>query len=371
MIDAERVRLGASPATKEEAIRMVAGLLADGGNIDPGYAESMLGREKVANTFLGEGIAIPHGMLKDREMIRETGIAVVQVPEGVEWNPGEHVRLVVGIAAASDEHLQILANLTQVLADAEEVERLSTTSNPAHVVDRLTRGPGDTEARTGGTMEHELLEGYASADVVISGSSGLHARPATFLVDVAKGFEADVRVRHDGKVANGKSLASLLSLGADGGSTVTLLTSGPDERDALRALEEAVEAGLGEEEDEAPRRRSPSCPSGARRARPPACPGSRPRPGSRSARCGISSAGGSSSSARPRTRRPRSRSCAAASSPRAPSCAISTRRSRPSRARARPRSSAPTRRSSTTRTSSARPTRRSAAASRPAGRGAR
>jgi multiphosphoryl transfer protein len=241
------VRLGASPATKEEAIRMVAGLLADGGHIDPAYAESMLGREKVANTYLGEGIAIPHGMLKDREMIRQTGIAVVQVPSGVEWNPGEEVRLVVGIAAASDEHLQILANLTQVLADADEVERLSTTSDPAVLVDRLTRA-GDAPTPTGGAID-ERLEGYASADVVVEGASGLHARPATFFVDVAKGFQAEVRVRHDGKVVNGKSLASLLSLGADAGSALTLLASGPDQDEALRALQEAVASGLGEEEE--------------------------------------------------------------------------------------------------------------------------
>jgi phosphocarrier protein FPr len=65
----------------------------------------MLGREK-ANTYLGEGIAIPHGLLNDREPIKTTGIAVVEVPQGVEWNPGEQVRLVVGIAAASDEHLE-------------------------------------------------------------------------------------------------------------------------------------------------------------------------------------------------------------------------------------------------------------------------
>src|SRR5512132_3967619 len=126
-LEAGNVRLGASPATKEEAIRMVAGLLADDGHVDPAYADSMLGREKVANTYLGEGIAIPHGMLKDREMIRQTGIAVVQVPSGLDWNLGERVRLVVGIAATSDEHLQILANLTQVLGDPDEVERLSTT----------------------------------------------------------------------------------------------------------------------------------------------------------------------------------------------------------------------------------------------------
>jgi phosphocarrier protein FPr len=226
---------------------MVAGLLVDSGNIDSGYAESMLGREKVANTYLGEGIAIPHGLLKDRELIRETGIAVVQVPRGVEWNPGESVRLVVGIAAASDEHLQILANLTQVLADAEDVERLSTTGDAAAIVDRLTRGSGATEARA----ETQDLGAYASAEVQITGASGLHARPATFFVDVAKGFEADVRVRHDGKVANGKSLASLLSLGADGGSTLTLLAKGADADQALRALQDAVAAGLGEEEDEA------------------------------------------------------------------------------------------------------------------------
>src|SRR3954470_25054115 len=111
-LDAGNVRLGESPASKEEAIRMVASLLADGGHIDPSYAESMLGREKVANTYLGEGIALPHRLLKDRELIRQNGIADVQAPGGIEWNAGEDVRLVVGIAAASDEHLQILANLT-------------------------------------------------------------------------------------------------------------------------------------------------------------------------------------------------------------------------------------------------------------------
>jgi phosphoenolpyruvate-protein phosphotransferase len=248
-LEAGNVRLGASPATKEEAIRMVAGLLAGAGHIDPDYAESMLGREKVANTYLGDGIAIPHGMLKDRDMIRQTGIAVVQVPSGVEWNPGEQVRLVVGIAAASDEHLQILANLTQVLADADEIERLSTTSDSAVLVDRLTRA-GDTQAPTSGATD-EQLDGYASVDVVVEGTSGLHARPATFFVDVAKGFQAEVRVRHDGKVVNGKSLASLLSLGADAGSTLTLFASGPDDREALRALQDAVTSGLGEEQEEA------------------------------------------------------------------------------------------------------------------------
>jgi phosphocarrier protein FPr len=79
----------------------------------------MLAREKVANTYLGRGVAIPHGLPKDRELILKTGIAVSQVPDGAECNPGETAHLVIGIAAGSDEHLEVLANLTRVLGDEE------------------------------------------------------------------------------------------------------------------------------------------------------------------------------------------------------------------------------------------------------------
>ncbi|HOT81425.1 MAG TPA: PTS sugar transporter subunit IIA, partial [Microthrixaceae bacterium] len=89
ILSVDTVALGSTASTKQAAIAEVAALLAAAGNIDPAYGRSMLGREKVANTFLGGGIAIPHGLLKDREMILRTGIAVVQVPAGVEWNPGE------------------------------------------------------------------------------------------------------------------------------------------------------------------------------------------------------------------------------------------------------------------------------------------
>ena len=140
------VRLGETVADKEQAIRRAAGLLVENGHIAPEYADSMLGREKVANTYLGSGIAIPHGLLKDRDLIRSTGLAVLQVPDGVEWNPGETVQLVVAIAAASDEHLQILANLTQVLADESEIAELVKTTDPAVVVRRLTRA-GDERQR--------------------------------------------------------------------------------------------------------------------------------------------------------------------------------------------------------------------------------
>src|SRR5512134_2302120 len=114
-LSAHHVRVGGKAADKSEAIRLAAGLLIEQGNIQPGYADSMLAREKVANTYLGNGIAIPHGLPRDRHLIVKTGISVLQLPAGVRWNAGETVHLVVGIAARSDEHIEILTNLTRVL----------------------------------------------------------------------------------------------------------------------------------------------------------------------------------------------------------------------------------------------------------------
>jgi hypothetical protein len=89
-VEIANIEIGAQAQSKEEAIRLVAGLLVRSGCLEPGYAESMLARERVANTFLGQGVAIPHGLPKDRELIRRTGIAVLQVPGGGVWqaSPG-------------------------------------------------------------------------------------------------------------------------------------------------------------------------------------------------------------------------------------------------------------------------------------------
>jgi phosphocarrier protein FPr len=251
LLSRETVRLAASPSTKTEAIGLAAEMLARAGHIDAAYEQSMLGREKVANTYLGEGIAIPHGMLRDRELIASTGLAVVQAPDGVEWNPGERVRLVVGIAAASDEHLEILANLTRILADPALVDELATTDDPDLIVARLAgdgSAPPAPAPRAAGGGAPDLRD-HVAVDVVVDLAHGLHARPATEFVELAKSFTADVRVRLGERVANGKSLASLLSVGAGSGATITLLARGDDQDGALTALREAVEGGLGEDVD--------------------------------------------------------------------------------------------------------------------------
>src|SRR4051794_21670285 len=97
------VRLAVRVRDKEDAIRTAGTVLVERGFIEPGYVESMLAREADASTFLGSGVAIPHGFGRDRGLVRRTGLAVLQLAGGVEWGPGQTVWLVVGIAARSDE----------------------------------------------------------------------------------------------------------------------------------------------------------------------------------------------------------------------------------------------------------------------------
>lgn len=85
-------------------------------------------------------------------------------------------------------------------------------------------------------------------NIVIQNPTGLHARPAKIFVNTAKQFQSDIRVQHGAKKANAKSLISMLTLGVEAGTEISILVDGSDEEAALTALETAVSSGLGEEE---------------------------------------------------------------------------------------------------------------------------
>jgi len=262
-LDSSEVRIGGSPRDKTDAIRQVGALLVESGHIEAGYVASMLARERVADTFLGNGIAIPHGIPKDRGLILKTGVAVLQVPGGVEWNPGERVFLVVGIAAKSDEHLEILSNLTDVLSDESEAQRLAQTVDPQEIASRLSSHPAASAPTAASTPKNGAVEdGAVGFDIVIRNPHGLHARPATVLVDLAKGFQSAVRIRYNGKSADAKSLIALLGLGAGNGATVRVTAEGSDAEQALMILRQAIDAGLEEEAEAAAEAAAPAAARG-------------------------------------------------------------------------------------------------------------
>jgi phosphocarrier protein FPr len=241
------VRTGAVAKTKEDAIRQVSQLLVENGNIDPGYASSMMEREALDNTYLGNGIAIPHGLPADRGLIRKTGIAVVQFPGGVEWQPSEMVRLAVGIAAKTDEHLDLLAKLTELLSEEKLVEELSVTPEAERIVAALTAEPPAAAARS---SQLETLSANAiSIEASVGAAHGLHARPAAEFATRARSFQSAIQVHTALKRADGKTMASLLLLGAEHGTAVRILADGPDAARALGELKALMEA----EEVEEPR----------------------------------------------------------------------------------------------------------------------
>ena len=245
-LNLNQVRLNAQVQSKRDAIEQVAQLLVDSGHIDPRYIESMLAREQVANTYLCNGIAIPHGMPDHHEFIHHTGIAVLQIPKGVAWGDEGTVHLLVGIAAKSNEHLAILRKLTRVVADEEQALRLSTTIDPADIIEALTG------ARPEPAPAASLSDYLLGFETTIINPTGLHARPATELVKLAKTFESSIRLRLGEEMADAKSLVNLLQLGAGYGARIKVSAQGVDAQQALAALQCAIEQGLGECDEAAP-----------------------------------------------------------------------------------------------------------------------
>ena len=119
------IHLNANAADKQQAIEMAASALVQANNVENGYLQGMLAREQQTSTFLGNGIAIPHGTLDTRSMVKKTGVQVFQFPQGIEWGDGNIAYVVIGIAARSDEHLSLLRQLTHVLSDEDTAAKLA------------------------------------------------------------------------------------------------------------------------------------------------------------------------------------------------------------------------------------------------------
>ena len=125
------IHLNANAADKQQAIEMAASALVQADNVENGYLQGILAREQQTSTFLGNGIAIPHGTLDTRSMVKKTGVQVFQFPQGIEWGEGNIAYVVIGIAARSDEHLSLLRQLTHVLSDEDTAAKLAKITDVA------------------------------------------------------------------------------------------------------------------------------------------------------------------------------------------------------------------------------------------------
>lgn len=130
------VKLNLSPVSKEEAIQAAGELLAELGYVDKSYVDAMQEREKLVSTYMGMGVAIPHGTSQAKDTVKKTGIVLMQYPEGVDFGD-EKAQLVFGIAGIGDEHLDLLSKICEMLEDDNILESLKTTNDIDWILDRL------------------------------------------------------------------------------------------------------------------------------------------------------------------------------------------------------------------------------------------
>ena len=119
----EGIKTGLKSVDKETAIRAAGQLLCDLGFTDEAYIQAMVARENMVSTYMGMGVAIPHGTSDAKEDVKKTGIVVMQYTEGVDFGE-EKAYLIIGIAGVGDEHLEILGNIVASLEDEELLENL-------------------------------------------------------------------------------------------------------------------------------------------------------------------------------------------------------------------------------------------------------
>ncbi|HCL5121299.1 TPA: fused PTS fructose transporter subunit IIA/HPr protein [Salmonella enterica] len=371
-LSVQDIHPGEQAGNKEEAIRQIAAALAQAGNVAGGYVDGMLAREQQTSTFLGNGIAIPHGTTDTRDQVLKTGVQVFQFPQGVIWGEGQVAYVAIGIAASSDEHLGLLRQLTHVLSDDSVAEQLKSATTAeelrallmgekqseqlkldnetmtldviasslvtlqalnaarlkeagavdtafvaktindspmnlgqgiwlndsaegnlrsAVAVSRATQAfdvEGEKAAllvtvamndeqpiavlkRLGDlllnnkadrllsadaatllallTSDDALTDDVLSAEFVVRNEHGLHARPGTMLVNTIKQFNSEITVTNldgTGKPANGRSLMKVVALGVKKGHRLRFTAQGEDAEQALKAIGDAIAAGLGE-----------------------------------------------------------------------------------------------------------------------------
>ncbi|EHJ09077.1 PTS sugar transporter subunit IIA [Staphylococcus simiae] len=119
----DNIFLNVNVANQNEAIEKAGQALVDSGAVTESYIQAMKDREQVVTTFMGNGLAIPHGTDEAKSSVLQSGLTLLQIPEGVDWD-GEEVKVVVGIAGKDGEHLDLLSKIAITFSEEENVDRI-------------------------------------------------------------------------------------------------------------------------------------------------------------------------------------------------------------------------------------------------------
>ncbi len=125
--------------TRDQAIQKAGERLVEEGYVTSDYIDAMFEREAIVSTYIGNGIAIPHGVGKAKDAIVKSGIVVFQYPEGIDYN-GNTAYIVIGIAGKNNDHIEILANIAEAFGELEDARALWHSDDVNLIYEKFTAG---------------------------------------------------------------------------------------------------------------------------------------------------------------------------------------------------------------------------------------
>lgn len=128
VLEKKNIFLNQEPDDKENVIRRIGAIFSSQGYTDESYTQAMLDKEQIFNTYMGNFVALPHGIEEAKKDIKKTGIVLITVPEGQDWGANEKAKIIIGIAAVGNEHLEVLSKIALSFSDAEGINRLLAMS---------------------------------------------------------------------------------------------------------------------------------------------------------------------------------------------------------------------------------------------------
>lgn len=140
ILNEKNILLNLPSESKIEAIERVGNLLVENGYVEKEYIEGMKKREEDITTYIGNGVAIPHGVSEYVKYIKKSGIVIAQYPDGVDFGDGNRAYIVIGIAGKGDEHLNILSKIALTCQYEENVEKLKNAKTPQEIIEILEKG---------------------------------------------------------------------------------------------------------------------------------------------------------------------------------------------------------------------------------------
>lgn len=108
------------------------------GYVSEDYVPAMLQREEISSTYMGNFLAIPHGTDEAKTAVLNSGLSVIQAPNGVDFGDGNIVKLIIGIAGKDGEHLELLSQIAIVCSEMENVEKLVAAKSEEEIIQILS-----------------------------------------------------------------------------------------------------------------------------------------------------------------------------------------------------------------------------------------